>query len=107
VPIFLFVALTVGAANGLGALGFQDLIGRILSRERRHKLLFTQSSLAGVIVVIVAFGSQVILKPGTSLAAHQELIWLGISFFLLSALIIMAIQEPTKPSPGDSAVAEN
>jgi len=107
VPIFLFAALIIGAANGLGALGFQDLIGRILSRERRHKLLFTQSSLAGLIVVIVALGSQVILKPGTSLAAHQELIWLGIGFFLLAALIVMAIQEPTRPSPGDSAMRES
>ena len=93
VPIFLFVALVLGAANGLSSLAFQDLIGRILSRERRHRLLFTQSSLGGLIVVIVA-GSQVISPPGTSLAAHQELIWLGISLFVLSALVTMAVREP-------------
>lgn len=107
VPIFLFAALIIGAASGLGSLAFQDLIGRVLSRERRHKLLFTQSSLAGLIVVIIAFGSQVILKPGTSLAAHQELIWLGIGLFFLSALLVMAIQEPIKHPPGDRAVREN
>jgi len=86
VPIFLSVALIIGAANGVGSLGFQDLVGRVLSPERRRKLLFTQSSIAAMIVVIIAFGSQAILKPGTSLAAHQELIWLGIGLFLLSAL---------------------
>jgi hypothetical protein len=94
VPIFLIVALIIGAANGLSSLAFQDLIGRILSRERRHHLLFTQSSLGGLIVVIVALGSLVILPPGTSLAAHQELIWLGIGLFVLSALAAMAIREP-------------
>lgn len=105
-PIFLIVALIIGAANGLSSLAFQDLIGRILSRERRHHLLFTQSSLGGVIVVIVALGSQVILPPGTSLAAHQELIWLGIGLFVLSALVIMAVREPTAAqSSGDSGAS--
>jgi MFS family permease len=99
VPIFLFAALTIGAATGLGSIAFQVLIGGILSRERRQKLLFTQSSLAGLIVVIVAVGSLVVLKPGTSLAAHQELIWLGIGLFLLSALLALAIREPTDRTP--------
>jgi hypothetical protein len=102
-PIFLFVALVLGAANGLSSLAFQDLIGRILSRERRHRLLFIQSSLGGLIVVIIAFGSQVILPPGTSLAAHQELIWLGIGLFALAALVAMAVREPvTAQSTNDS-----
>jgi len=103
VPIFLSVALIIGAANGVGSLGFQDLVGRVLSPERRRKLLFTQSSIAAMIVVIIAFGSQAILKPGTSLAAHQELIWLGIGLFLLSALTIMMIREPAKSQPGERA----
>lgn len=99
VPIFLFVALVVGAGDGLGALAFQNLIGRILSKDRRSRLLFVQSSLAGLIVVIVAFGAQILFKPGTSLAAHQELIWLGIGFFLLSAVAILAVREPERPQP--------
>jgi hypothetical protein len=57
-------------------------------------LLFTQSSVAGLFVVIVAFASQLILRPGTSLTAHQELLWLGISLFVLSAVLIMAVREP-------------
>jgi len=96
VPIFLFAALVIGSAKGLSGLAFQDLIGRILSDERRRKLLFTQSSLAGLFVVVVAFGSQVIFQPGTSLVAHQELIWLGIGLFVLSALLVMAVREPMK-----------
>ena len=108
VPIFLFAALVIGGASGLGALAFQDMIGRYLSSERRRRLLFTQSSLAGLFVVIVALGSQLVLKPGTSFAAHQELIWLGISLFLLSALVIMAVREPAASQPsGDGAAREN
>jgi hypothetical protein len=100
VPIFLVAALIIGAANGLSSLAFQDLIGRILSPEDRSRLLFTQSSLAGLIVVIVAVGAQLLLQPGTSLAAHQELIWLGIGLFVLSALLVMAIREPSAWQPG-------
>ncbi len=33
VPIFLFAALTIGAATGLGSIAFQVLIGGILSRD--------------------------------------------------------------------------
>lgn len=103
VPIFLFAALVIGAAGGLGALAFQDLIGRVLSDERRRQLLFTQSSLAGLFVVVVAIGSQILLKPGTSFAAHQELIWLGIGLFVLSALVTIAIREPVADQPPVSA----
>jgi len=99
VPIFLLVALVIGASDGLGSLAYQDLIGRLLSNERRRQLLFTQSSLAGLIVVIVAFGSQLVFRPGTSAAAHQELIWLGIGLFVLSALLIMVVREPAKRPP--------
>lgn len=99
VPIFLFAALVIGAANGLSSLAFQDLIGRILSDKHRHVLLFTQSSVAGLIVVIVVLGSELLLQPGTSRAAHQELIWLGISLFVLAALLVMAVREPREPQP--------
>jgi hypothetical protein len=99
VPIFLVVALAVGTATGFGSLAFHNLIGRILSAERRRRLLFTQSSLAGLFVVVVALASQLILRPGTSLAAHQELIWLGIGLFVLSAVLVMAVREPVADPP--------
>ena len=99
VPIFLFVALAIGAAKGLGSLAFQDLIGRVLPGDRRSHLLFTQSSLAGIFTVIVALGSEFILQPGTSTAAHQELIWLGIGLFVVSALVVAAVREPAEPQP--------
>lgn len=102
VPIFLGAALVMGAANGLSSLAFQDLIGRILPRDHRNRLLFTQSGLAGLIVVIVAVGAQLLLQPGTSLAAHQELIWLGISMFVLAAVITMAVREPAATQPSDA-----
>jgi len=101
VAIFLFVALVLGASAGLGSLAFQNLIGRTLTHETRSRLLFTQSSLAGIFAMIVAFASQIVLKPGTSLVAHQELIWLGIGLFLISALVITAIREP--PAPTDTS----
>lgn len=100
-PIFLFVALAIGAANGLGSLAFQNLLGRMLPGERRRQLLFTQSSLAGIFAVIVALSSEFILPPGTSTAAHQELMWLGISLFVVAAFLILAIREPEAVQPGD------
>jgi MFS family permease len=78
VPVFLIVSAVLGAAAGVNGLAFQDLIGRALPKQRRSRLLFVQSGIAGVFVVIVAYGAQEMLRPGTSLAAHQELIWLGI-----------------------------
>ena len=99
VPIFLFVALAMGAAAGVRGLAFQDLIGRVLSSERRHRLLFVQSALAGLFVVIVAYGSQFVLQPGTSTAAHQELIWLGIGLFVSASLLVLAVREPAKRAP--------
>jgi hypothetical protein len=75
----------------------------VLSDDRRRQLLFTQSSIAGLFVVVVAFGAQLAFKPGTSLAAHQELIWLGIGLFSLSALLAMFVREPLKRPP-DGAI---
>jgi len=106
VAIFLFVALVLGASAGLGSLAFQNLIGRTLTHETRSRLLFTQSSLAGIFAMIVAFASQIVLNPGTSLVAHQELIWLGIGLFLISALVITAIREPLAQAPADSRQQE-
>lgn len=96
VPIFLAVAAVLGAAAGVNGLAFQDLIGRSLAKERRSRLLFIQSSIAGIIVVLVAYGSQQLLQPSTSLAAHQELIWLGVGLYILAAVLVLAVREPPK-----------
>ncbi len=96
VPVFLFVALVVGAGAGVYTLAFNDMLGRVLPRSHRSRLLFTQSGLAGIFAVVVALGSQIILPPGTSLAAHQELLWLGIVLIGISAAAIFAVREPEK-----------
>ena len=98
VPIFLTVAAVLGAAAGVNGLAFQDLIGRALPKERRSRLLFIQSSIAGIIVVLVAYGAQQVLQPSTSLAAHQELIWLGVGLYVLAAVVVLAVREPPKTS---------
>ncbi|ODR97222.1 hypothetical protein AUC70_13285 [Methyloceanibacter stevinii] len=98
VPIFLAVAAILGAAAGINGLAFQDLIGRALPKERRSRLLFIQSSIAGIIVVLVAYGAQQVLQPSTSLAAHQELIWLGVGLYVLAAVVVLAVREPPKTS---------
>ncbi|WP_108683007.1 hypothetical protein [Methyloceanibacter sp. wino2] len=98
VPIFLAVAAVLGAAAGVNGLAFQDLIGRALPKERRSRLLFIQSSIAGIIVVLVAYGAQQVLQPSTSLAAHQELIWLGVGLYVLAAVVVLAVREPPKTS---------
>lgn len=96
VPVFLLVSLTIGAAGGFYSLAFNDMLGRVLPQSRRSRLLFTQSGLAGVFAVAVALGSQFILPPGTSLAAHQELLWLGIVLILISAGLVATVREPEK-----------
>lgn len=98
VPIFLAVSAILGAAAGVNGLAFQDLIGRALPKERRSRLLFIQSSIAGIIVVLVAYGAQQVLQPSTSLAAHQELIWLGVGLYVLAAVVVLAVREPPKTS---------
>ena len=100
VPVFLAVVLILGAAAGVKGLATQDLIGRTLPKERRSRLLFVQSSIAGIIVVLVAYGSQQLLRPGTSLTAHQELIWLGIGLYVLAAILVLAVREAPKTAAG-------
>ena len=85
-----------GRAAGVYSLAFNDMLGRVLPRSHRSRLLFTQSGLAGIFAVVVALGSQIILPPGTSLAAHQELLWLGIVLIAISAAAIFAVREPEK-----------
>ncbi|MEP0320444.1 MFS transporter [Bauldia litoralis] len=106
VPVFLLVSMTIGAAGGFYSLAFNDMLGRVLPQSRRSRLLFTQSGLAGIFAVVVALGSQFILPPGTSLAAHQELLWLGIVLILISAGLVATVREPEKIRAPDQAAVE-
>ena len=103
VPVFLIVSAVLGVAAGVNGLALQDLIGRALPKERRSRLLFVQSGIAGVFVVIVAYGAQEMLRPGTSLAAQQELIWLGIGLYVLAAALILAVRELPKTATPSQA----
>ncbi len=110
VAIFLVVAFVMGASGGVRSLAFKDMLGRILPIESSKRLLFMQSSIAGVIAIVIAFASLAILAPGTSAIAHQELIWLGIGLMTLSAMAITVVREPAKSkttAAGDAPQARN
>jgi MFS family permease len=102
VAVFLSVAFVMGAASGVRSLAFKDMLGRILPIGRSSRMLFVQSSIAGIVGVAVAVASLVILAPGTSAVAHQELIWLGIALLVLSAVAILAVREPAKTKAAES-----
>ncbi len=105
VPVFLFVATLMGASGGVRSLAFKDMLGRILPIARSNRMLFMQSSIAGIIAIAVTLASLAILAPGTSAIAHQELIWLGIALMTLSAIAILAVREPAKPHAAESGDA--
>ena len=105
VPVFLFVATLMGASGGVRSLAFKDMLGRILPIDRSNRMLFMQSSIAGIIAIAVTLASLAILAPGTSAIAHQELIWLGIGLMTLSAIAILAVREPAKPQAAASGDA--
>ncbi len=110
VAVFLFAAFVMGAAGGVRSLAFKDMLGRILPIESSNRLLFLQSSIAGVIAMVIAFASLAVLAPGTSAVAHQELIWLGIGLLVLSAIAMVAVREPAKPQTagtGDASQSRN
>jgi hypothetical protein len=96
VVVFLFVAAVLGASAGVASLAFRDMLGRVLPMRQRTRLLFAQSGLAGIVTVAVAFGAQKIEPRATSLAAHQELIWLGIAVTVIAAIVTCVVREPAK-----------
>jgi hypothetical protein len=94
--VFLFVAAVLGASAGVVSLAFKDMLGRVLPMRQRTRLLFTQSGLAGIVTIAVALGVQKIDPRATSLAAHQELIWLGIAVTVIAAIVVCVVREPAK-----------
>lgn len=99
IPIFILVSVVLGASMGVNSLATQNLVGQILDHHHRSRLLFTQSSLAGLFAVAITLMARSILPPQTSNAAHLELIWLGIGLILLSSVVAIAIREPPNDLP--------
>ena len=99
--LFLLAAAVIGICQGISTLAFQDLIGRILPRQRRTSLLFTQVALAGLFTVLIAFGSQRFIEHADSLSEHLELLWAGIAVTVLAGIFAGFIRET--PPPAGSA----
>jgi hypothetical protein len=102
IPIFAIVSVVLGAVLGVSSLTVQNLVGKIFDHRVRSRLMFTQSSLAGLLAVVIMLGSLFILPPLTSNAAHQELIWLGIALTLISAVLCIIIREPADPPTAEN-----
>ena len=106
--IFLVTACVLGSSGGLGALAFQDMLGRALPTRYRGDLLFAQAAITGVIaaglglLAYFATGSQ---KAGPM---HAELIWAGLGMTLLAAITVVAVREPVKRPPhhGDATAGK-
>jgi len=96
IPIFTVICLVLGATMGITSLAAQNLIGQTLPHQARSRVLFNQSSIAGLFAVGVTFASQFILPPTTSNAAHQELIWLGVALIVIASILAIIVREPTK-----------
>lgn len=92
-PVFLFAAAIMGTSQGLSTLAYQDLIGRILPRDRRGRLLFSQAALAAVFTIIIAVASKLFGEHPNAIGEHLEMLWAGIALSLVAALITILIRE--------------
>ena len=92
-PLFLFAAAIMGTSQGLSTLAYQDLIGRILPRDRRGRLLFSQGALAAVFTIIIAVASKYLGEHPDAIGEHLEMLWAGIALTLLAALLTILIRE--------------
>jgi len=90
---FLLAAAIMGTSQGVSTLAYQDLIGRILPRNRRSSLLFTQAALAAVFTILIAVSSQRIGEHPNSIGEHLELLWAGVALTLFAAVITILIRE--------------
>ena len=104
--MFLLIAAALGISRGVSSLAFQDLVGRMLPRQRRGPLLFTQSALAGLFAVVIALLSQIFIAQPDSLSAHLELVWAGIALIALALIAVLSLQRPQrrKARPGSRHV---
>jgi len=91
--MFLLIAAALGISRGLSSLAFQDLVGRMLPRQRRGPLLFAQSALAGLFAIVIALLSQVFITQPDSLSAHLELVWAGIALIALALIAVLCLRE--------------
>lgn len=91
--LFLVVAVVIGASQALSSLAFQDLIGRILPKDRRNALLYTQATLAGLLAIGIALYSHRDLGDTTTLGRHLELLWAGVFLAFFAGLLATLIRE--------------
>lgn len=105
--LFLFAAAIMGMSQGVSTLAYQDLIGRILSHNRRSSLIFTQAALAAVFTILIALASQNFGAHESKLAEHLELLWAGIALTLFGAIVTLLIREapPAVDVPADRTPA--
>jgi hypothetical protein len=101
--MFLLIAAALGISRGISSLAFQDLVGRMLPRQRRGPLLFSQSALAGLFAIVIALLSQVFIAQPDSLSAHLELVWAGIALIALALIAVLCLRE----TPAAAAAAED
>jgi len=107
--IFLLVVAVIGVSDALGSIAIQDMLGRLLPANRRSRLLFTQSGIAGIAAIAIAFASQKFVDQQSSLDDHIELVWAGVVMTALAGIAIAIIREPAKRMPAtaeDAAVHE-
>ena len=93
---FLLVALVLGIVQGLNGLAYDDLLGCVLRRASRNKLVYTQTTIAGVVAIAVAWGSHHLLKETNPIDSHLELLWAGVGITVAAAILIGSIREPLK-----------
>ncbi|MEM9682371.1 MAG: hypothetical protein AAF942_03815, partial [Pseudomonadota bacterium] len=99
--LFLVVAVVMGACQAMSSLTFQDLLGRILTKDRRNALLFTQATLAGLLAIGIALYSQRDVGDTTALDRHLELLWAGVFLAFFASMLATLIRE-TPHQPPDS-----
>lgn len=102
VVLFLLAAAVMGMASGFGSLAFSHLTGRMFAKDQMSKLLFSQSAIAGLLAIAIAVTSMFVLPPGTSLAAHREVILLGVALYICAAVLILFVHESAKSTMGQT-----
>ena len=104
--LFLVVAVVMGASQAMSSLTFQDLLGRILTKDRRNALLFTQATLAGLLAIGIALYSRRDLGNTTALDRHLELLWAGVFLALFAGVLASLIREsPNQPNVSHAGTA--
>jgi hypothetical protein len=93
VILFLVVAGVVGMSQGLSGMAFKDLIARVVSEQRRSHLLFAQTGIAGILTILIAFGTRRLVDHTDALDEHLEMLWVGILVMLLACVVTAMVRE--------------